>query len=135
MKSGVNKQGSLERGLEHATHVSIGGSSTGELIPALCRFQELVAPRWSPTARDCGADYQVMESVVIKGKLPAEQVTGIDLIIKRKLHDSGGVLLAGVRQSFDSVLRCVPIQSAHGLGLLLITGSEVGSLVAALFSF
>jgi len=26
VKSGVNKQGSLERGLEHATHVSIGGS-------------------------------------------------------------------------------------------------------------
>lgn len=75
---------------------------------------------------------------MIKGKLQAEQVTEIDLIIKRKLHDSGGALLAGVRQSFDSVLRCVPIQSAqggHALGLLLITGSEVGSLVAALFSF
>lgn len=45
--------------------------------------------------------------------------------------------LASVR-SFDSVLRCVPIQSAKGghvLGLLLIAGSEVGSLVAALFSF
>lgn len=62
----------------------------------------------------------------------------IDLTIKRKLHESGGALLAGVRRSFDSVLRCVPIQSAKGghvLGLLLIAGSEVGSLVAALFSF
>jgi hypothetical protein len=26
VKSGVNEQGSFERGLEHATHVSIGGS-------------------------------------------------------------------------------------------------------------
>lgn len=31
-RSGVSQQGSFERGLEHATHVSIGGSLTGELM-------------------------------------------------------------------------------------------------------